>query len=137
MHEMSICQALMDQVERIATEQGAKQVDSIVLSIGPLSGVEPDLLSRAFEIARLQTVAENALLEISKAISSDRYLDDILRLIVTVTANAMDSKICSHRAANESREASLHLRRRVLFQRGENPSALRRTWKWPPSPFIV
>jgi signal transduction protein with GAF and PtsI domain len=37
----------------------------------------------------------NALLEISKAISSDRYLDDILRLIVTVTANAMDSKICS------------------------------------------
>jgi two-component system, response regulator PdtaR len=37
----------------------------------------------------------NALLEISKAISSDRYLDDILRLIVTVTANVMDSKICS------------------------------------------
>ena len=65
MHEMSICQALMDQVERIATEQGARQVDSIVLSIGPLSGVEPDLLSRAFEIARLHTVAADAVLEIS------------------------------------------------------------------------
>ena len=36
-----------------------------------------------------------ALTEISKAISSDRYLDDILRLIVTVTAKVMDSKICS------------------------------------------
>jgi signal transduction protein with GAF and PtsI domain len=36
-----------------------------------------------------------ALSEISQAISSDRYLDDILRLIVTVTANVMDSKICS------------------------------------------
>ena len=64
MHEMSICQGLMDQVERIAGEQRARSVDSIVLSIGPLSGVEPDLLSRAFEIARLQTVAENAVLEI-------------------------------------------------------------------------
>lgn len=36
-----------------------------------------------------------ALTEISKAITSDRYLDDILKLIVTVTANVMDSKICS------------------------------------------
>jgi signal transduction histidine kinase/putative methionine-R-sulfoxide reductase with GAF domain len=37
----------------------------------------------------------NALLEISKAISSGFYLEDVLRLIVTVTANLMDSKICS------------------------------------------
>lgn len=36
-----------------------------------------------------------ALTEISRAITSDRYLDDILKLIVTVTANVMDSKICS------------------------------------------
>ncbi|NWF91471.1 MAG: GAF and ANTAR domain-containing protein [Syntrophaceae bacterium] len=36
-----------------------------------------------------------ALSEIGKAISSDQYLDDILKLIVTVTANVMDSKICS------------------------------------------
>ena len=36
-----------------------------------------------------------ALSEISKAISSDHYLEDILGLIVTVTANVMDSKICS------------------------------------------
>jgi len=64
MHEMSICQALMDQVERIALEQGASQVDSIVLSVGPLSGVEPVLLNRAFEIACLHTIAENSTLEI-------------------------------------------------------------------------
>ncbi len=36
-----------------------------------------------------------ALSKISKAISSDLYLEDILRLIVTVTAQVMDSKICS------------------------------------------
>ena len=64
MHEMSICQGLINQVERIAQEQGASRVDTIVLSIGPLSGVEPQLLSRAFDIARLETVAKDAELEI-------------------------------------------------------------------------
>lgn len=36
-----------------------------------------------------------ALQEISKTIVSDLYLDDILHLIVTVTAGVMNSKICS------------------------------------------
>jgi signal transduction protein with GAF and PtsI domain len=46
-----------------------------------------------------------ALSEISQAISSDRYLDDILRLIVTVTANVMDSKICSLWILDEKEKA--------------------------------
>ena len=37
----------------------------------------------------------NALLEISKAIASGLYLGDVLRVIVTVTAKMMDSKVCS------------------------------------------
>lgn len=36
-----------------------------------------------------------ALSKISKAIASDLYLEDILRLIVTVNAEVMDSNICS------------------------------------------
>jgi two-component system, response regulator PdtaR len=36
-----------------------------------------------------------ALTVISRAIASDRYLEDILRLIVLVTAEVMNSKICS------------------------------------------
>jgi len=36
-----------------------------------------------------------ALTKISKAIASDLYLEDILRLIVTVTAEVMGSNICS------------------------------------------
>jgi len=63
-HEMTICQGLIDQVGRIAREQGASRVDNIVLSIGPLSGIEPQLLSRAFDIACLETIAEDAELEI-------------------------------------------------------------------------
>ena len=64
MHEMSICQGLINQVEQIASERGASRVDSIVLSIGPLAGVEPELLIRAFEVARADTVANDAELEI-------------------------------------------------------------------------
>ncbi len=36
-----------------------------------------------------------ALSKIGEAITSDLYLEDILRLIVTVTAEVMDSKICT------------------------------------------
>lgn len=36
-----------------------------------------------------------ALTKISKAITSDLYLDDILRLVVTVTAEVMKSNICA------------------------------------------
>lgn len=36
-----------------------------------------------------------ALSKISRAITSDLYLDDILKLIVSVTAQAMGSRICS------------------------------------------
>jgi hydrogenase nickel incorporation protein HypA/HybF len=64
MHEMSVCQALIRQVELVARERGVTRVDNIVLSIGPLSGIEPQLLNRAFSIARLESQVENAQLEI-------------------------------------------------------------------------
>jgi len=63
-HEMSICQGLINQVEGFAREHGANRVDLIVLSVGPLSGIEPELLKRAFTVVRMETVAEKAELEI-------------------------------------------------------------------------
>lgn len=44
---------------------------------------------------KLETNKIEVLTTISKAITSDLYLDDILKLIVTVTAEVMGSKICS------------------------------------------
>jgi hydrogenase nickel incorporation protein HypA/HybF len=64
MHELSICQSLLEQVERIAAENRTTDVNRIFVTVGPLSGVEPALLARAFEVARLGTVAERAVLEI-------------------------------------------------------------------------
>jgi len=63
-HELAVCQGLINEVERLAKQHNAGRIDSIVLSIGPLSGVEPHLLKRAFDIARLDTVAKDAELEI-------------------------------------------------------------------------
>jgi signal transduction protein with GAF and PtsI domain len=45
-----------------------------------------------------------ALSKIGKAITSDLYLEDILKLIVTVTAQAMGSKLCSLMLLNDKNE---------------------------------
>jgi len=45
-----------------------------------------------------------ALSKISRAISSDLYLEDILKLIVTVTAEVMNSRICTLMLLDERRD---------------------------------
>ena len=64
MHELAVCQALIDQVEQLALKEHAQQVLSIHLGIGPLSGVEARLLQQAFFIARAGGVAAEAELVI-------------------------------------------------------------------------
>ena len=62
MHELAICQALIEQVERVARDHEAQRVVSVVVSVGPLSGVEPKLLEHAYPLAASGTVAESATL---------------------------------------------------------------------------
>jgi hydrogenase nickel incorporation protein HypA/HybF len=64
MHELAICQGLLRQVGQVAAGKGATAVERIVLQVGGLSGVEPPLLARAFEIAREGTLAAGAELDI-------------------------------------------------------------------------
>ena len=61
MHELAVCQALLQQVEQIAAQRAA-QVLSITLQVGPLAGVEPALLEHAFPIASAGTRAAGARL---------------------------------------------------------------------------
>ena len=65
MHELSICQALIEQVETVAREQNAAQVLLIRVGIGPLSGVEPQLLEQAFTLARAGSIAADAELQVT------------------------------------------------------------------------
>ena len=64
MHELAICQSLMEQVESIAQERDARSVTSIVIGMGPLAGVEVQLLKNAYPIASAGTVAQDAELVI-------------------------------------------------------------------------
>lgn len=66
MHELSVCQALIRQVEDIARQHQSKAVKSVCVRIGPLSGVEPDLLEQAYSLAAAGTVAEVSRLVIEK-----------------------------------------------------------------------
>lgn len=62
MHELSVCQALIEQVARVARDNDARRVVSIVITVGPLSGVEPRLLEHAYPLAAAGTVAQDASL---------------------------------------------------------------------------
>lgn len=67
MHELAICQALIDQVTVVAADNGAKAVNEITLEVGPLAGVVPDLLTNAFSVASAGTLAEGASLTVHAA----------------------------------------------------------------------
>ncbi|MCU7907081.1 MAG: hydrogenase maturation nickel metallochaperone HypA [Candidatus Thiodiazotropha sp. (ex Epidulcina cf. delphinae)] len=60
MHELSVCQAMLNQVSDIAERERASNITRIVIQVGPLSGVAPELLQQAFTIARAGTIAEQA-----------------------------------------------------------------------------
>ncbi len=60
MHELSVCLSLLDQVRAIAEERAATRVIRIELEVGPLSGVEIDLLESAWPMAAAGTIADDA-----------------------------------------------------------------------------
>jgi hydrogenase nickel incorporation protein HypA/HybF len=67
MHELAICQALLEEVERVARERQAERVAAVRVRCGALAGVEPELLHRAYEVARAGTLAAAAQLTIEEA----------------------------------------------------------------------
>ena len=64
MHELSVCQALVGQLEGVSAANGGGRVERVKLRIGPLSGIEAALLRQAFPLASAGTIAEGAALDI-------------------------------------------------------------------------
>ncbi len=60
MHEYSIVQALMEQVETLVEENNAQKVLKVIVKIGVMSGVEPHLLEIAFNTFKEKTVCDSA-----------------------------------------------------------------------------
>jgi len=91
MHELSICQSLVSQLNDISSEYPNKVIVTVHLQIGPLSGVVPQLLRDAFPIASAGTAAANAVLEIHEGeiqVHCDRCGQDTV-----ATSNRL---VCSH-----------------------------------------
>lgn len=64
MHELTIVQALVHEVDREAARRGATSVGRVHVALGELSGVEPALFASAYDAWRQGTVCCAAELEV-------------------------------------------------------------------------
>jgi len=91
-HELSLCQNLIDQLNALVRQHGALAVSRVEVQAGPLSGVEPQLLETAFLMAREGTVAANAELFIESP--APRVACPDCGTESTVTANNLTCPQC-------------------------------------------
>ena len=66
MHEYSIVQALLNQCEDIAEENGATTISKVICKIGIMSGIEIHLLQTAFDTFKEKTICDGAEFIINK-----------------------------------------------------------------------
>ena len=64
MHEMSICEGIVQVLEAQASAQNYGRVKGVWLEIGQLAGVELDALRFSFDVVSRDTLADGARLEI-------------------------------------------------------------------------
>ena len=58
MHEYSIVQSLLESCEEHAQQNESRKVTKVIVKIGVLSGVEPDLLQTAFDTFKEKTICD-------------------------------------------------------------------------------
>jgi hydrogenase nickel incorporation protein HypA/HybF len=64
MHEMSLCEGILQVIEDHAAQQRFAKVCRVRLEIGALAGVEIEALRFGFEVVTRNTIAEGAMLDI-------------------------------------------------------------------------
>lgn len=78
MHEISIMQALFEQVEGLAGQYDSRRVRHIVVEVGELSNLVPELFQEAFKAFRqVEPLLEKAQLEIRKTQGEELLLRDV------------------------------------------------------------
>jgi hydrogenase nickel incorporation protein HypA/HybF len=75
MHEYSLAQTLLRQVDELRSERRAERVLAVKIRIGEFAGVEPDLLASAFDDLSVETAARGAYLQIER-VSLTIHCDD-------------------------------------------------------------
>ena len=64
MHEISLCEGILEVLVSEATKQGFKKVKTVWLEIGELSSIEPEAMLFGFDVVTRYSLAEGARLEI-------------------------------------------------------------------------
>lgn len=64
MHELSIAQALVEQVEKVVLAERAQRASRVMIAVGAVSGADPEALRGAFPLVAEGTAAEEAELVI-------------------------------------------------------------------------
>ena len=64
MHEMSLCEGVLQILEDSARSQGFSRVKTVWLEIGALSGVDPEAMRFGFDAVMKGSLADGASLEI-------------------------------------------------------------------------
>lgn len=88
MHEMSLCQGVLDTLIEVAYQQHFQKVKTLQVTVGKLVAVEKSLFQFSFDILSKGTLAENAELDIV-TIDGRGYCSDCQQEV------AMDSLYCA------------------------------------------
>lgn len=67
MHEFSLCQGLVSILAKQPFKQGDRLLTRIEVTVGPLSGVEPELLMHAYPLVVKNTPFENVELSLTNS----------------------------------------------------------------------
>ncbi len=66
MHEMSLCESILGILKEQAEKENFTRVTRVAVDIGSLSCVEPEALQFGFDVVMKGSLAEGAVLEISR-----------------------------------------------------------------------
>ncbi|MBA4388079.1 MAG: hydrogenase maturation nickel metallochaperone HypA [Verrucomicrobia bacterium] len=88
MHELSIAMALLQQLQDEARKEKAVRITSVTITVGTLSGVDPEALEFAFRMAAEDTISAQA------------------RLIIEKIPAAVQCKACGKRMKPKTRSAA-------------------------------
>ena len=66
MHEMALCQGMLELIQQQQLQRGFNTVKRVIVEIGALGHVDPHALAFAFEVGARDTAAEHAVLDIQE-----------------------------------------------------------------------
>lgn len=72
MHELSLCQSLIELLQQQAEAQAFTRVRQLWLEVGPLAAVDPEAIRFAFTAASQNTLAEGAKLHLIELLGRAR-----------------------------------------------------------------